>query len=659
MVASHLAALTFRDDARALTRGEIALTLALHLAGLLAAAYLIKIPMWVAPLALMLLLISPALLYRARGRFALVTLAPLFFLYAIIAARFVYIRVFGGEVPGYFDYNAPDGRSSLFRLEPWIVCAFTYTLALQIRQLADHAWRRILHSGAVALTGATFVWASALYSGHRTHGVTGTDPYAYAQMGIDLATRGTPLHRFTLFPSVAELDIPWSAVVHLGYHIPINLLGDAPTVWPIGGSFAMALAYRIAGEAGLYLVNPIASLLLLAVTGWLALELFRAVEQRAWVAALSIAILATSHTLFDWATVPMVDSQAALFSVLAIILALRFARQPQLWLAMLCGVMLGAAYFVRHTQLLIVPAICVLLWLNRAPRALRIRALVAAGLAALFVALPDLWYHQVVFGHWLTPESRELDLFSIAALGATISGFNASLLAAREFGWLVPFLLYGAYRLARERRVESVAFALWVIVLIGFHLLYPALRLRDLLPEFPPLVIIAAYGVVALLRALWSALVVSSMARHLVAACGLLATMFLLLMRVWNILPIPFGGLQPSYGYLTAAQRAAFAQIAALTPPRAVIGSLHNTGAIDLYAQRETFVPGWPPEHDTFFAAMFREGRTVYLLDDSAGMTTLRRHLEARYELRRIAELDVPGDGFPGVTSFALWEIVR
>ncbi|MCX7840575.1 MAG: hypothetical protein N2559_14145, partial [Anaerolineae bacterium] len=567
----------------------------------------------------------------------------------------VFIRVMGGNLPGYFDYNAPDLRSTVFRLGPLFVCALIYTVALQIRLLAPRRW---LHLLVVVFITVTFGWASLLYVGHRTHGVTGTDPYAYAQMGIDLATRGTPLHRFTLFPNIASLDVTWSPIVHIGYHIPINADGDAPSVWPPGASLAMAVAYRIAGEVGLYLVNPIASLLLLVATGWFAGELFADVKHRAWIVALSIAILATSHTLFDWATVPMADSQAALFSVLAMGLAMRFARQPRLAWAMLSGLALGAAYFVRHTQLLIVPAMCVLFWMNSAPRGLRVRALVAAGLAALVVALPDLWYHHIIFGHYLIPESRELDLFSIASLAKTLGAFITDLLAAREFGWLVPFIVYGAYRLARDQRIAFIALAVWVLVLFGFHWLYPALRLRDLLPQFPPLVIVSAWGIVAFVTRLWRD--VTSW-RAWLAATGLIVTFFVLLIRVWNVIPIPFGEPQRSFGYLTFEQRAAFEHLAALTPPRAVIGSTLNSGAIELYARRETFLPTlWSArEQDIFFEAMFREGRAIYFLDDSAAMTTLRHQLAERYTLRQISALDVPLWGsLPGDTSSALWEIV-
>ncbi len=648
-----------RDKWRAHSPLVIIATLAVHLGGLAAFWRLLQQPIGLALPTLGMLLVLPTFVALGMRRaFSLATLAPLFFLYLVIAARFVYIRLLGGDVPGYFDYNAPDLRSTLFRLEPWFIGVLIYTLAIQIRLLAHQAWSRIL---AMVLIGLTFTWASVLYIGQRTNGVTGTDPYAYAQMGIDLAQHGTPLHRFTLFPSVASLTIAWSPIVHTGYHIPINAKGDAPSVWPLGGSVVMALAYRIAGEAGLYLVNPIASLLLLAATGWLAWELFADSKSRAWIAALSSAILATSHTLFDWATVPMVDAQAGVFSVLAIGLASRFARQPRLGWAILSGLALGAAYFVRHTQVLLAPAMVVGLWGNDAPRRWRIRALFAAGLAALLVALPDLWYHQVVFGHWLVPESRELSLFQIDSIGTTASrlAFDAGLLAAREFGWLVPFLIFGAFRLMRTKPVVLVAVAIWVSGLLGFHLWYPALRPRDLLPEFPALVIIVACGVVDWIAWLGRS---EQAGRKILAATGLSATLFLLLIRVWNVWPIPFGEPQRSFGYLTAEQRAAFEEITALTPPRAVIGSRGNTGAIDLYAQRETFLPTlWSmDEQDTFFEAMWNEGRAVYLLDDHAEMTMLRHQLEARYTLRSVKTLNVPLGGiFSSDTSSALWMITR
>lgn len=657
----HLRVLAFWDDAISPAPSiSVALTLALHLLGLAAVWRYYQQPPWLAIPTLALLLVVPILIYRSRGALAVETLAPLFFLYAILAARFVFVRGFDGTVPGYFDYDAPDLGSTLLRIEPWTLCAVIYTLTIQAWYLATRTWTRVVIGAAVALTFAAFIWASALYVGQRTRGVTGSDPYAYAQMAVDLATRGTPLHRFTLFSSVASLGVPWSPIVHTGYHIPIDASGDAPTVWPVGGVFALALAYRLLGEEGLYIVNPVTSLLLLVATGWLAWELARdcPATRRAWIVALSVAILATSHTLFDWATVPMVDAQAALFSTLAVTLALRYRQQPQRVWSIMCGLALGMAYFVRHTQVFLVPAIFVLLWTveRNLPRGVRWRASALAGAAALLVALPDLWYHQLAFGGIFNLESTELSLFSIASIGSTISGLAVGLFAASEFGWLLFFLLYGAYRLARTRRVEFLALALWVLVLVAFHLLYPALRLRDLLPEFPPLVIATSYGIVVFITALFSG---DRNWQRAAAACGLIVAMFLLLIRVWNVLPLAGSAPQPSFGYVTAAQRTSFDQIAGLTLLRAVIGSSLNTGPIDLYANRAAFHPAmWNAnERDEFIVAMFREGRAVFLLDDSGETSAVRRDLATRYALRQVAVLDVPLFGVVDGTPGALWEI--
>ncbi len=653
----HLAALAFSDAATRTPRlAAVSVTLAAHLLGLAAVARYFQQPLWFAPVLLVGLLALPFLIYRLRGALVVETLAPLFFLYAILAARFVFVRGLNGTIPGYFDYNAPDLSTTLFRIEPWTICAAVYALAIQLRWLAGCAWARVVTGSALVLLVAALTWASVLYIGQRTRGVTGSDPFAYAQMGIDLATRSTPLHRFPLFESVAPLGIAWSPVVHTGYHVPINARGDAPSVWPIGGSFAMAVAYRLIGEEGLYLVNPLASLLLLVAAGWFAWELFYDQAGRVWIAALSVAIFATSHTLLDWATVPMVDAQAALFSALAIALALRQRRRSHWVLPILCGSALGAAYFVRHTQLLIAPALILLLWQKDLPRGARWRALFCVGLSALLVALPDLWYHQVVFGGIFNVESTEQNLFALSSALSTGALFIQQMLAAREFGWILPFALYGAYRWAREKRIEFSALAVWMVVLLAFHSLYPALRLRDLLPEFAPLVVITAYGVVAFVEIVYRG---SGNARRLAAAVGLFSVLFLLIIRVWNILPLAWSAAPPAFGSMTSAQRASFDRIAALTPPSAVIGSSLNTGPLDLFAQREAFHPAqWTAaERDVFIAAMFRVGRTVYLLDDGAETSAVRRDLSARYRLRQVAVLDVPLFGVVDGTPGALWEI--
>ena len=667
----HLGALVMREAVDSNRPAFwVLLTTAIHLGGLVAFTYLVQLPLGFAPVVLVLLLALSWLASHSRRQFAIETLAPMFFLYAMIAGRFIFVRAFGGNVPGYFDYDLPDLRSTFFRLEPWAIGAIGYTLAIQISLVFRFRFQvsGITRGLAIVLMLVTFLWAIMAYVGGRTYGVTGTDPFAYAQMGIDLATRGTSLHRFALFPSIAALHIAWSPIVHTGYHIPINSSGDAPTVWPIGGSFAFAIAYRFLGEQGLYLVSPLTSLLLLVVVGWLTWELFCDSEYRIWMVALAVAILATSHTLFDWATVPMVDSQAALFSALAIGLSWRIAQrrgnpQVEILFSVLCGLSLGAAYFVRHTQVLIAPAIFVLLWFNKAPRQVRVRALVITAIGALFVDAFDLWYHQQAFGGLFNVESTELSLFSLGAVMATTQSIFTQLFAAYEFGWLLPFLIYGAYRLLREKQVVFIALSLWFLIIVAFHLPYLALRLRDLLPEFVPLVMVTAYGIVTMVAELFHYAERSEApySRQLVVALSLIVAFWLLLIRVWNVVPLAWSEPQRSYGYVTAEQRASFAEIAKLVPPGGLVGSSLNTGAIELYAQRDTFHLGmWSAsEQDIFIGAMFREGRAIYLLEDGDEMRQVRNALWSRYTVQYVEIINAPYFGSVGAMSGVLWKITE
>jgi hypothetical protein len=99
----------------------------------------------------------------------------------------------------------------------------------------------------------------------------------------------------------------------------------------------------------------------------------------------------------------------------------------------------------------------------------------------------------------------------------------------------LPFLIFGAYRLGREKRVVFIALALWFLIVVAFHLPYPALRPRDLLSDFVPLVIIAAYGLVAFVQILRRA---SQSSQQFFAALGLIVTLWLLLIRMWHVVPL-------------------------------------------------------------------------------------------------------------------------
>jgi Dolichyl-phosphate-mannose-protein mannosyltransferase len=636
---------------RTLGLAENTLVLFVHAVGLTALARYLQLDARSIVVVIAALVLFQLALLRTR-RISTAWLTPFFFVYAIFAIRFVFIRVLHGTTGGYFDFNLTEWGLPFLDVEAATVAASLYS-ALILACAFLESRRRAVLVFTTALAVLTLVWASAEYFGHRTSGATGSDPYAYVQMGVDLATRGTFVHRFDLFPEIAPLKIAWYPVVPVGYHLPMNLAGDAVTVWPPGGSVAYALAYRLGGEAAFYWINPLFSLLAALMASLLGWELTRrdTTARRLAIAVLAGVVVATANEQVVWAGVTMVDAQAEFFSAAAVFFALRAHTNPARAYPLLAGAALGAAYDVRLTQLVLALSLLIVLLPNR-------RAILWSGLAALFVALPDLWYHQLYLGGWLHPESEELALFSIASVADTANNLYQRAFAANEFGWLAPFLLYGGVQLARRARIESWALVAWVGLSLALHLPYPALRLRDLLPEFPALAFVAAYGAVILIAQLLQS---PRSWLRLAASLVVFAALELFILRVWNTIPRVGEPTQPNFGYVTEAQRAAFSQLAMLTPTDAVIGATLNAGAIALYSRRDTFRPdGWnPAELREFLQTVRMKHSSVYILEDGGVIDKVLDDLHD-FKVQRVATLDVPlfGDG-PVPQPGALWRIEK
>ncbi|MBI5649747.1 MAG: hypothetical protein HZC40_04755 [Chloroflexi bacterium] len=676
MIHAHLNALALReDDPRSFSLIALAGLIALHLIGIAAFWRLLNQPLWLAPITLAILVIVPAAMWKSRGVFAIETLAPLFFLYAILIARYVAIRIVNAPVPYQDESTLANARVLVFQIELAAIAAFAYVVLMQIARLK----RVALIWLAIGLCIAALSWFAAETISHRTRGVTGSDPYAYAQMAVDLATRGTPLHRFDLFAANYKLPIPWYPFVHVGYELPINMQGDAATVWPIGGSFWLALMYRVFGEAGLYLATPLAGIASLLMLALFARDFFREQSRlaRAAIIAIAVVILATSWEQVDRSLIPLVDTQAQFWTLLALWAAIR--RNPKGFQnpsGLIAGLALALAYWIRHTQVLIAPAIVVAVL--DVPRRERFRFLAIVASVALVAALPDLWYHREYFGGWLTPESKELALFSFASIAPSAEKLAERFFAGNEFGYLFPFLIYGAYRAAHENRARFFALATWVIVLVAFHLPYVAIRMRDLLPEFPPVILLTAYGIVALARDLRAKIGNSGVERlrgfsaseqpakasspfaFVLTGFAIFLALLLFLTRTQFTLMRVVQPAKVTFGYVTAAQRAAFDQIAALTPSNAVIASEMNDGAIDLYAHRATARIGdWTPdERAQFVEKILRENRPLFLLDDGAHTSAARRELASRYTLNQIAILNVPLFGVVDAQAGVLYQVL-
>jgi hypothetical protein len=635
----HLAALALREPAL-LSTAETFLVLSAHVLGLGILAQVTRTPLFWA-------LLVPGVLFAARFLppvrrvLSPALLAPLFFVYLALAVRFLWLRVLQGQVPGYFEDALPDLRV-LLQFVPLVAAALVYAdlilLALLLRSRA-----RAPRAATVILAAGVLVWAAWTYLSQRTAGATGSDPYAYVQMALDLAQHGTAAHRFELFSLVVNSRLAWYPVLPVGYRLPFDPQGDAITVWPMGGAVAYALAYRLGGEGALYLVNPFSALLGAIVAGLLACELTRGASRtmRLATAGLTLAAVATSNEIVNWAGVTMVDTQALALTAGAFLCAVRVYRTRSLGWAIGAGVLWGAAYLVRHTQLVVGAALLPPILFVPTTRQIKLRNMVALGAAALAVALPDLWYHQMYLGNWSRPESEELALYSLDAISRTLPGLGQSFLSGGEFGWLAPAIVAGVILYTHREPVMSAALGLWLAVALAVHLPYAALRWRDLIPELPVVAFYAAIGVTAGIAALWHTRRVWATP---LAASLLFLALELGFVRVWNTLPRALELPLPRFGVMTQAQRGAFEQLAALTPVGSVIGASLNAGAVELYAQRAAFRPAdWSSaEFDEFLRLARDQRREIYLLEDNASLAPVLDHARASFRVERVTSLDVP-----------------
>jgi hypothetical protein len=650
----------------------IAVLMPIHLVGLmfLTVHFGRSYPMMIG---LFLLLLSPQLVLSALTRkwsIHLETLTPLWFTYLAALARRSFAELVVQPLPLHDGFVYPEPVSVLLGVEAILFASVLYVLLCQgyLLLLRRGSADRYLMCVALTLVIVVSVWAGIAYFRHHTHGVTANDPYAYAQMAVDLAKHGNPMHHFTLFPRVSHLGISWWPVVHYGYQVrmpPLRPDGYTATDWPPGWPAILAAGYFVLGEQGLYLVNPLIGLLSLGALVALLAELMhdRTWGERLLGGSFAALCLATSYEHIDRLMVPMADASASLFTMLTLLLLLRGTRGRHRLYAALAGFCFGWAYLIRHTQLALgLCALVALLSLGRHRLSIRQRWEFACllGLTAFLVAIPDLLYHQLVFGHFLTPESTELGLFSLAHVPATARLMWQRACSGNEFGFLIPLLVWGAYRMYVERRGEFLVLLTAVLAVLAVHLPYAALRLRDLLSLFPILLAWVGYGVADLWNRIPAGSTPRRYRRQTLGLLILLALLLLPIFRSWPILPRAWGTYRASFGYVSAAEREGFEEVEQNTVQPCVVGSSMNGGPIDLYSGREAFRPEfWTEEElDLFLGHVFQEGTRVYILDDGEALGPTLDHARAHYVLTPRASVEVPVFGDPSRISSMIYEVL-
>jgi len=474
-----------------------------------------------------------------------------------------------------------------------------------------------LRRGAIVLLAITLAWSAVEYLRHRTAGVSGSDPFCYVQMAVDFARHGTFAHRFLLAVQAAAWGLPPGPALPVGYWLPGGP-DAAITSYPFGFPLLLAAGYVLGGEGALWLVTPLLALAAVGAT-WALAQVFFGEETpgRRWaIGAVAAWIVATSYAQMRLAIVPMSDVPAQLFSTLALALALAAEHRRRLVLSALSGAALGMAYLVRHTSLILLAPLTVILWQSWLAKRGWWRQLVL-GLAAALVALPDLLYHQRWLGAFWRSENPEIGLQAgLAHVGPSLSAFVEYLAYPGEFGWLLPLFLVGAYVLWRKRRAAFAVLVAWMLALAAMYAPVHTTALfqngaRYLLPAFPALALAISVGVIHVLEALphrgWTAPVIVLT----------LAVPFVLRTPLHK----PLLAQYPTFGYLSPSQGAEFAALEAAIPEGTVLvcGDA-DSGPLFWYTGRAVVrPPGWTQnKFARFMECVIDNGTPVYLLNDGS-----------------------------------------
>lgn len=261
----------------------------------------------------------------------------------------------------------------------------------------------------------------------------------------------------------------------------------AVPTYPVG----LPLLFAASSLVGGWIWGP----LLLCVTGavlavWLCYACARECGVAVPLAAAGAVSLALSTLFLFSALQPMSDMLATTFCLGAVWAALRARRSGAPWWAVACGAIFGFGVLVRPSNIVLLPALVVLLW--------QWRRWWWAALGGLPLAALLAWYQNELYGHPLRSGYGSIHaMFHLELFGRTVAHYAAWMPKLLP---LVVLLVPAAFFLPWRRRAGEIAGLLaWVLALFTFYAFYFCTHeswwyLRFVLPAFPALVLLVLLG---------------------------------------------------------------------------------------------------------------------------------------------------------------------
>ena len=458
---------------------------------------------------------------------------------------------------------------------------------------ADGLWLSRWAARALPFTvpaAALLAWYLGVHYG--SFAAAGSDSYGYLSQAR-LWLSGLPRLEQPLVQDFAWPNREW-IFSPLGYR-PFSPDGTIVPTYPSGLPMLMAVALAVLGENGPFYVVPAMGALLV----WLTYVLGREAAGSRSVGAIAALLLLASPVFLTHVLVPMSDVPTAAGWTLVAVLVL---KQREL----AAGFAAGLTLLIRP-NLLFLAVMPVFAWQQRREPLIRYAIGVVPGLLAIMVINTLLYGGPLTTGYgWL------LEPYGFSSVPRNFRNYVVWLMQTQTplvLLALVPLFVERALR-PDDARLSPRSCLGAIVGLMFFSYLFYAVfdhwfYLRFLLPAYPALFVLLAAAIRWLVRKL------PVEVRVPVAALVCAAI-------------IPFGvnagRREGIFGVATYEQRhvRAAGEVAARTPPDAIVLSVQHSGSVRYYANRITLRYDWLQDGalDYVLRDIAAKGRRAYLVVD-------------------------------------------
>lgn len=329
------------------------------------------------------------------------------------------------------------------------------------------------------------------------------------------------------------------------HHQFINPRGTIASKYPIGASLVMVAAARILGtDNAFYFVTPalaVANIILVYILGLL---LFSHSRHRHIIGTLAAVFMGVANLYYNYAIAqPMREIPSMFFMLLAVVftlLAVQFSpltrsiqkrRWALLW-AVVAGLSFGMALNIRETTAVILPGLVVYvvwsLWQKRSTFKKNLQNIfpyvVAFVVAVCFAVLPTI-FNSIAISHEkeafkandtnsaLLSNINHVQSLSVTNIFSSEGKFSPDsgslphyidvLSNSSPVPYFLLLVLLGVFymwRTSKESRKKGALLVLWALGVLGIFSMWINPYARYILPMYPAIMLLGAYGITALLE---------------------------------------------------------------------------------------------------------------------------------------------------------------